>query len=140
MPKSLNEHLVKSPKMSLRAKRSNLVVGHKLQFSKDRFVAPLLAMTCFSTFYELLLNVRPTFKIRWFFLSVGNRPGVQKKVCIKELRYLFFSVLRFQHFHPLITPNGLSLATFFEIPAPATASTTSDTFLYASGISSAMVA
>ena len=51
------ELLVKSPKMSLRAKRSNPDVDHKLQFSKDRFVAPLLAMTCFSTFYELLFYV-----------------------------------------------------------------------------------
>jgi len=43
--------------MSLRAKRSNLDVDHKLQFSKDRFVAPLLAMTCFSTFYEILISI-----------------------------------------------------------------------------------
>jgi len=28
----------------------------KVLFYKDRFVAPLLAMTCFSTFYELLIK------------------------------------------------------------------------------------
>jgi len=55
IPKKIYELLVKSLKMSLRAKRSNPDVGQKLPFSKDRFVAPLLAMTCLSTFYELLI-------------------------------------------------------------------------------------
>jgi len=59
----MNELLVKSPKMSLRAEQSNPDVVHKLQFSKDRFVAPLLAMTCFSTFYELLMNRKDSCKL-----------------------------------------------------------------------------
>jgi hypothetical protein len=86
-------------------------------------------------------------------LKTGENRGVlHKKRPINPLRWTFFphriswpgtyQARRFENilvaqYHPLITPMGRMRATFFDSPAAATTSTTSSTFLYAFGCSSA---